>query len=149
MNDLSVVRCHRTHLIQRCRERGVTLRQAAPCVVSQDGEFLMVDVEHPAYPSRRRAKQQPKQPIGRGPGTEMKKLLKKFGIMASPNCSCNARANMMDEWGPDVCETKMDLIVGWLREEASKRKLPFVDMAGRMLIKRAIRNYRKIQLDNK
>jgi hypothetical protein len=75
----------------------------------------------------------------------LKKLLKKIGITATPNCSCNARARTMDEKGCDWCEANIDEIVGWLREEAAKRGLPFVDMAGRMLVKRAIRNARKAE----
>lgn len=75
-----------------------------------------------------------------GPGTELKKLLKKIGITASPDCSCNARARLMDERGIEWCEQNIDEIVGWLREEAGKRGLPFVDMAGRMLVNRAIKN---------
>jgi hypothetical protein len=51
----------------------------------------------------------------------------------------------MDERGCDWCEANLDEIVGWLREEAAKRGLPFVDMAGRMLVKRAIRNARKAE----
>ena len=78
-----------------------------------------------------------------GPGTELKKLLKKVGITASPDCSCNARARLMDERGIEWCEANLDEIVGWLREEATKRGLPFVDMAGRMLVKRAIKNARR------
>jgi len=78
-----------------------------------------------------------------GPGTELKKLLKKVGIVAKPNCSCNARARVMDEKGCDWCEQNIDTIVGWLREEAAKRKLPFVDMAGRLLGRRAISNYKR------
>jgi hypothetical protein len=80
---------------------------------------------------------------GRGPGTELKKLLKLVGITASPTCSCNDRARTMDTNGCDWCEANIDTIVGWLREEATKRKLPFVDLAGRLLVKRAIRNARK------
>jgi hypothetical protein len=49
----------------------------------------------------------------------------------------------MDRNGCDWCEANIDTIVGWLREEATKRKLPFVDIAGRLLVKRAIRNARK------
>jgi hypothetical protein len=49
----------------------------------------------------------------------------------------------MDEQGCDWCEANLDEIVGWLREEATKRGLPFVDLAGRMLVKRAIRNARR------
>lgn len=78
-----------------------------------------------------------------GPGTELKKLLKKLGITATPNCSCNARARTMDEKGSDWCEANVEEIVGWLREEATKRGLPFVDMAGRMIVKRAIKNARR------
>ena len=78
-----------------------------------------------------------------GPGTELKKLLRAWGIVAKPNCSCNRRARMMDEKGVEWCEANIDEIVGWLREEATKRKLPFVDLAGRLLVKRAIRNARR------
>lgn len=78
-----------------------------------------------------------------GPGTELKKLLKKIGIVATPNCSCNARANMMNFNGIEWCEKNIDTIVGWLREEATKRKLPFVDLAGRVLVKRAIKRAKK------
>jgi len=78
-----------------------------------------------------------------GPGTELKKLLKLVGITASPTCSCNAKARAMDAGGCEWCEENLDTIVGWLREEAVKRKLPFVDLAGRLLVRRAIRNARK------
>jgi hypothetical protein len=78
-----------------------------------------------------------------GPGTELKKLLSKVGINAHQNCSCNSRAIQMNLWGPDICEQKIDEIVGWLREEATKRNLPFVNAAGRMLVQRAIKNARK------
>jgi hypothetical protein len=79
----------------------------------------------------------------RGPGTELKKLLSLVGITATPNCSCNARAAKMDQEGVEWCEAHLDEIVGWLREEATKRGLPFVDMAGRVLVRRAISNARK------
>jgi hypothetical protein len=83
-----------------------------------------------------------------GPGVELKKLLKKVGIVATPNCSCNARARRMDveeAREPGWCEAHLDEIVGWLREEAEKRKLPFLDVAGRVLVRRAISNARKEQ----
>lgn len=81
--------------------------------------------------------------VNGGPGTELKSLLKFIGITASPNCKCNSRAKQMDAWGCDVCETKIDEIVGWLKEEAYNRKLPFVETAAKLLIKRAIKNARK------
>ena len=87
------------------------------------------------------------QPAG-GPGTELKKLLAgwPFRIVAKANCSCNARARDMDRRGCDWCEANIDNIVVWLREEAAKRKLPFLDIAGRVLVRRAIKNARKIAL---
>lgn len=79
----------------------------------------------------------------RGPGSELKKLLARVGIKASPNCSCNAKVAEMNRQGVEWCQANIDTIVGWLREEAGKRRLPFLDVAGRLLVKRAIRNARK------
>jgi len=42
--------CHRSHLEARCHERGYTLDEVMPCVVSQDGDEWTIDVDHPAYP---------------------------------------------------------------------------------------------------
>jgi hypothetical protein len=44
---------------------------------------------------------------------------------------------------PGWCEFHLEEIVGWLREEATKRGLPFLDMAGRVIVKRAIANARR------
>lgn len=121
----------------RCRERGYTLEQVRPCVVSEDGDAITVDETHPAYPHARPAS---------GPGTELKRLLARIGITATPNCSCNARARAMDaneDREPGWCEAHLDEIVGWLREEAGQRGLPFIDAAGRLLVRRAIRNARR------
>jgi hypothetical protein len=73
----------------------------------------------------------------------LSKMLSKIGINSTPNCSCRRRAIEMNNKGPDWCEQNTDMIVGWLREEAQKRKLPFVDFAGKLLIQRAIKMSRK------
>ena len=139
--------CHRTFLESRCRERGYTLDEVMGCVVSQDGDQWTIDTDHPAYPREAKPgfvpESPPEPPPTHGPGTELKKLLSRVGITASPDCSCNARARLMDERGIEWCEANVDEIVGWLREEATKRGLPFLDMAGRMLVKRAIKSARK------
>jgi hypothetical protein len=77
------------------------------------------------------------------PGTELKALLKTIGIVAKPNCSCNKRAKVMDQKGCDWCEEHIDEIDGWLAEEAKKRKLPYLSLAGKTLIRLAIRRARK------
>ena len=138
----------RTQLASRCRQRGYTLDEVRACIVSEDGDKITVDETHPAYPREPKPGFTPKpvEPQAtHGPGTELKKLLALVGITATPTCSCNARARTMDANGCDWCEANIDQIVGWLREEAGKRGLPFVDMAGRVLVRRAIRNARKEQ----
>jgi hypothetical protein len=80
-----------------------------------------------------------------GPGTELSKLLKRFGIEPTPTCACRAKAAQMDAWGPDECSKpeRTEEVVAVMREEAKARGLPFLDAAGRMLVKRAIQNARK------
>jgi hypothetical protein len=87
-----------------------------------------------------------KEPPPHGPGTELKALLKRVGIVASPGCSCNTRAKLMDAnelKEPGWCEKNLETICNWLQEEATKRKLPFLRMAGKILVRKAIRNARK------
>jgi hypothetical protein len=45
-----VIRCQLAHLEARCRQRGYTLEQVRPCIISQDGDNITVDETHPAYP---------------------------------------------------------------------------------------------------
>jgi len=78
-----------------------------------------------------------------GPGTELKALLAKIGIVASPGCSCNKRADVMNRNGIHWCEQNVETICDWLQEEATKRKLPFVRLAGKALIHLAIRRAKK------
>ena len=79
----------------------------------------------------------------RGPGAELRAILGHFGITASADCKCRGRAALMDANGCDWCETNIDEIVGWLRESAAERGLPFLDAVGRVLIRRAIANARR------
>lgn len=78
-----------------------------------------------------------------GAGSELKALLARIGIVATPGCSCNKRARTMDEQGCDWCEQHIDQIDAWLAEEAKKRKLPYLSLAGKALIRLAIRRARK------
>ena len=136
----------------RCLQRGYTFEEVRACIVSEDGDQITVDVDHPAYP--REAKPgfvRPKAmartpPPTHGPGVELKKLLLLVGIVATPNCACNARARMMDEYEarkPGWCLEHIEEIVGWLREEATKRGLPFIATLAKLMVRRAIHNARK------
>ena len=77
-------------------------------------------------------------------GTHLKRLLERFGISADePGCKCKSRAALMDRAGCEWAASNMDTVVSWLREEARKRGLPFIDAAGKMLVREAIRRARK------
>ena len=145
MQPASLIACSRSFLEQRCTERGYTLAEVLPCVVSQNGSEWTIDVEHPAYPRVSRLPEPPPVPPASGPGTELSKLLKRIGIEPTPTCSCRAKAAQMDAWGPDECERpeRIDEVVAVMRAEAEARGLPFLDLAGRMLVRRAIRNARR------
>jgi len=83
-------------------------------------------------------------PPTNGPGTELSRLLKRIGIEPTPTCSCRAKAAEMDAWGCDECSKpeRIDEVVAVMRAEAEARGLPFLDVAGRLLVRRAIQNAR-------
>lgn len=78
-----------------------------------------------------------------GPGSCLHRILARFGVSFSRQCKCRNRIRQMNRWGCDGCEEHIEEIVGWLREEATARGLPYLDLAGRMLVRLAIRNARK------
>lgn len=131
-------------------------------VVSVDGSLAVVACVHcgltakvpkehamlkSVYSICRVAREQaPRPATNGGPGSELKKLLSRVGITATPACLCNARAAIMDEREaeePGWCAANIDMVVGWLREEATRRGLPFIDAVGRLLVRRAIANARR------
>jgi hypothetical protein len=125
---------------------GLSWSIARLCIVKTDGDFVEIDERHPVYPDshRHRRPEEVLKLLG-GPGTELSKLLKRLGINPTPTCKCRAKAEEMNAWGPDECEKpeRIEEVVAVMREEAEARGLPFLDAAGRLLVKRAIRNARK------
>lgn len=145
-----MITCHKDHLIARCQQRGYTLEEVMPCVLAQDGDMWRIDETHWAYPARARSGA-PSAAGNGGPGTELKALLKFIGFTATPNCSCNARARAMDEneyREPGWCEANMDTILGWLKEQADARGLPFFRAGAKILVKRAIANAKRKKAAN-
>ena len=141
-----MITCHKHHLYARFRERGYTLNEVMPCVVAKDGDQWTIDPNHPAYPLKPRPKRTPPPPLGEGPGTELKALLKDWlGIESSPTCRCNAMARKMNakgiEWslGPEG----MAEILAAMQAEHAKRKqagqtrLPWTDFGARKLVELA------------
>jgi len=76
--------------------------------------------------------------LGEGVGTELKGLLSIIGINSVPNCSCNARAKIMNDNGIEWCKNNKDEILSWMQEEASKRNLPFLKFGAKRILNYAI-----------
>jgi len=142
-----MITTHKNNLINRCKERGYSLEEVMGSVVKQDGDIWTIDENHPNYPKNPKTNTQPQSvkevDIGQGAGTELKKLLKLIGITASPTCGCNAKAKAMNENGLEWCKSNMDTIVEWLKEEATKRNLPFFSYGAKKLVKFAINRAEK------
>lgn len=81
------------------------------------------------------------------PGTVLSKMIKSLGIKMTDSCSCKRHALQMNDLGNDWCEQNIDTIVGWLRQEANNRKLPFIDSIGKIFVARAIKKSRKLLLN--
>jgi hypothetical protein len=73
-----------------------------------------------------------------GAGTKLKKLLSRLKIDVCAACPCNDPARRMNERGVEWCEQNIGEIVGWLKEEAARRKLPFLAMPAKIIVQRAI-----------
>jgi uncharacterized protein (DUF2164 family) len=84
-----------------------------------------------------------------GPGTVLSQMIKTMGIKMTENCSCKRHALEMNKQGNDWCEKNIDTIVGWLRAEAERRKLPFIDALGKIFVNRAIKKSRKLLANEK
>jgi hypothetical protein len=93
-----MIACRITDLEQRCRERGYTLDQVRPCIVSEDGDTITVDETHPAYPRARP-----------GLGDIVKAGLSAIGIteervsaVIGRPCGCSQRAKALNEFGRKI-----------------------------------------------
>lgn len=139
-------------------KHGYSIKDILPCIINTNNNIVTVNISHPSYPRPKNMTheqflesiknklnntqasniQQENQVIEDGAGTELKKLLKMIGITSTPNCSCNAKAKLMNQNGIQWCKDNIDTIVGWLKEEATKRNLPFFTYGAKKLVKLAI-----------
>ena len=73
-------------------------------------------------------------------GTALSELLSgpPFFIEKKTGCRSGDHKRIMDSWGCEKCEERIDTISSWLREEATKRGMPYFDAVGKILIRRAI-----------
>lgn len=74
----------------------------------------------------------------KGAGTHLHRMLDWWGLKGSKKCGCESHAKEMDRRGVEWCEENKSKILGWMREGARERSLPFLDSLGLMLIDTAI-----------
>ena len=82
----------------RCRERGYTLDEVRPCIVSEDGDTITVDETHPAYP---RAKPGLGDMVAAGLsaiGITKERVSKAVG----GDCGCSKRQQALNELGRKI-----------------------------------------------
>ena len=73
-------------------------------------------------------------------------MLARFGFHQSESCGCASMSAQMDAWGCDEASRpeRIEEVVAVMRAEAKARGLPFLDLAGRMLVRRAISIARRL-----
>ena len=81
-----------------------------------------------------------------GVGSSFKALLATVGFQ--PCETCNNYARKMDREGPDWCEENEDLILGWIKNNARKRGVPYVRFAVRQVLRLAIKQARDNMIKN-
>lgn len=73
------------------------------------------------------------------PGECLEKLFHLMLIDQTEECPCHEHARKMDEWGPDKCRENLDTIIEWLREEAARRGMIFIERPARVAVLTCIR----------
>lgn len=93
-----MIQCNIANLEQRCQERGYTLDEVRPCIVSEEGDTITVDETHPAYPRARP-----------GLGDMVASGLSSIGItkervskLAGGDCGCAKRQKALNELGRKI-----------------------------------------------
>lgn len=80
----------------------------------------------------------------RGAGTELKRILKRFGIKERRGCGCKKYAAQMNVMGIEWCRANKGSILNRLRSTAKERKLPFSILVARRFVRKAIERSEKM-----
>lgn len=115
----------------RCRSFGLEQDAALTSLVREEPGVVCLDADHPAFPN-------PKPRPPSGAGSELERLLSCFFIKERGNCKCGQRAMTMDKLGTEWCRENLELITGWLTDEATRRKIPYTEALVRSVVVAAI-----------
>ena len=78
-----------------------------------------------------------------GPGSILASMFSMIGIKSTPTCSCRKHALEMNKNGIEWCEENIPTILGWLKEECNKRKIPYVETVAKMMVNKSISKAKK------
>ena len=133
---MNIVICTTGQLRERCVERGYKFEEVEKCIRKIDGKKIHVDTDHRDYP--RKGKR------SKGVGTELTIILRRFGITSNEGgCSCKHKSKLLDTKGVKWAELNVETVVGWMKENAKKMKIPFLALPARMVVRQAIKNARR------
>lgn len=133
-----IITTNKNFFLARCSERHYSLEEVSECIISKNDDQWTIDTDHPKYPKIPKDISQSIIDNSEGAGKELKILLSYIGLKSSENCSCNAKAQIMNRMGIKWCKDNIDTIMTWLKSEAEKRHLPFSDIIAKKIIQLAI-----------
>ena len=89
-------------------------------------------------------------PIEFGPGTELENAIKTIEkyvpwLVPKDRCAgCKLLKHQMNKWGPDGCERRIKRILAKMRANAAENGIPFVEIAAKGLVIKAIQSARNL-----
>jgi hypothetical protein len=93
-----MITCHRSNLEARCSERGYTLDDVMPCVVSQEGDEWTIDTESEFYPRVSRLPSPPAPDLTRTDAPSFLTKVKNFASAADLSASASSRSFRRSSW---------------------------------------------------
>ena len=94
-----MIRCRLAHLEARCRQRGYTLEQVRPCIVSEDGDTITVDETHAAYPHKRPGLGDHVASALDAVGTTKERVQAVASAVGVKDCGCKKRQEALNNLG--------------------------------------------------
>jgi hypothetical protein len=93
-----MISCLRHHLKSRAAQRGYTLDEVRACIVSEDGDTITVDVDHPAYPRHAKPGYTPPPPKPAEPPPDLTRIdapsfltkVKNFAVASAKHVAAGA-----------------------------------------------------------
>lgn len=94
-----MIRCRLHHLEARCRQRGYTLDEVRPCIVSEADGWIVVDETHTAYPHKRPGLGDMVAAGLASIGITKERVQAVASAVGIKDCGCNKRQQALNDFG--------------------------------------------------